>query len=67
MSYIKTETNQDVSHHRRSDDTENFKYRYFNCPNCKVLNKFRIKDFDGRLDVKIADDDAYIGDYKIST
>lgn len=63
MSIIKTETNQDVSHHRRSDDTEN--YKYFNCPNCKTLNKFRIKDVDGRLDVKVADD-AYIGDNKTS-
>lgn len=63
MSIIKTETNQDVPDHRRPDDAENFKY--FNCPNCKALNKFRIKDFDGRLDVKIAD--AYItGDIKIS-
>ena len=62
MSIIKTETNQDVSDHRRSDDA---KYMYFNCPNCKALNKFRIKDFDGRLDVKIADVD--IGDNKIST
>lgn len=62
MSIIKTETNQDVSDHRGSDDA---KYMYFNCPNCKALNKFRIKDFDGKLDVKVADPD--IGDSKIST
>ena len=62
MSIIKTETNQDVSDHRGSDDA---KYMYFNCPNCKALNKFRIKDLDGRLDFKIAD--AHIGGNKIST
>ena len=63
MSIIKTETNQDVSDHNGSDDAENFKY--FNCPNCKILNKFRVKEFDGRLDVRIAN--ANIGDNKIIT